>query len=102
VEGFGIVDGDGRPTPLLDHLVQVYPQRIAGRNITWRRGANSFDLAYDATGTQAPTEIFVPASCLLRRVVINGEEQPVELQSRKMVHVNAAQGGRETIHLDWE
>jgi endoglycosylceramidase len=58
---FGIVDNDGNPTELLQPLVNVYAQKIAGKNPQINRDENQFMLDYEIDASiTGQTEIFIP------------------------------------------
>ncbi|HPO13605.1 MAG TPA: cellulase family glycosylhydrolase [Candidatus Hydrogenedentes bacterium] len=101
-ESFGILDENGNRSPILDYLIQVYPQRIAGTNPIFGIHDKTFDLAYDPINTTAPTLVFVPQSLMIKQLVLNGEEIPFDTSSSYITHPNNGATTRQTIHLEWE
>ncbi|HPO13584.1 MAG TPA: cellulase family glycosylhydrolase [Candidatus Hydrogenedentes bacterium] len=99
---FGIVDDNGQATPILEHLIQVYPQRIAGKNPEYTVGEKCFDLAYDPLDIDAPTIIFIPRSLSVTQLLINGKEQPFDPNSLYVTHANSSAKDRQTIHIEWK
>ncbi len=101
-ESFGILDENGNPSPVLDNLIEVYPQRIAGTHPVFGVRGKTFDLAYDPVASTAPTVIFVPRSLSVKRLVINGAEKAFDASVSCVIHANNSATGRQTIHLEWE
>lgn len=98
---FGFLDSKGQPGPALKSLVQVYAQRIAGRNPIVRRTSHSFELSYDPIPTTAPTVLFLPPGVTIRRIVINGEESSLPAGT-EFRHENRDLSNRQTIQIQWE
>ncbi len=98
---FGLLDKQGLPGPAMDALIQVYAQRVAGRNLKIVRGRTSFEIAFDPVPTQAPTEIFVPGNLRGVRVTVNGIAIAYSsLQPFK--HWNTSSADRQSIRIEWE
>jgi endoglycosylceramidase len=100
-ESFGILDANKDPTPILAHLVRVYPQRIAGSHPAWQYGENRFELRYEANDSAAPTELFVPGALKTVRVTINGQDTAFEPGATRIIHINPPDGGTQTIVVEW-
>lgn len=99
---FGLLDADGRPIEgLLEPLVSVYPQRIAGRNPRWRRSAEEFELVYDPIATNAPTLIFIPEQLKHATLTINGQAAELQWEQRCIVYRNPAALERQTLRITW-
>ncbi|HVP09574.1 MAG TPA: cellulase family glycosylhydrolase [Phycisphaerae bacterium] len=101
-EGFGIVDENGAANERLAHLVEVYPQRIAGRNPEIQYGPRSFQLQYDPIDTAAPTVVFVPGSLGGVRATANGSTVAPDAASHCILHYNAGATERQIMRVEWE
>lgn len=102
-DSFGLIDDSGNTRPNIDPLIQIYPQRIAGKNASWRREANRFTLMYDGMDTPAPTVIFVPRKLQVTKVTVNGSEVPFDhYQSLCFEYSQPGASGRQTIVLEWK
>jgi endoglycosylceramidase len=101
-DGFGIVDENGAGNERLGHLVEAYPQRIAGENPEIEYGERMFELRYDPIALAAPTVVFVPASLRGVRVSINGLPGDVDAASHQVLHDNAGATERQVIRVEWE
>jgi endoglycosylceramidase len=63
--GWGPLDKDRKPTPILQEMVQVYPQATAGTLVsyTYDQDKRSFDMIYISGATATlPTAIAIPGS----------------------------------------
>jgi len=101
-EGFGIVDENGAPNERLGHLVEVYAQRISGRNPDMIYGDRSFELRYDPIDTAAPTVVFVPPSLSGVRATVGGLPADVDAASHCVLHYNVGATQRQVIRVEWE
>lgn len=99
--GFGIVDGEGREQPQMDYLVQLYPQRIAGREAAWRRGPGWFELAYDPVDADGPTVVFVPPDYEVTAVTRNGVALSLPEGSRLELGPPEDLAQRQRIRIEW-
>ena len=64
--GWSPINGDRTPTPILEHLVRVYPRAVAGKIVSFEYNPSSknFDFKYNNNANiNQPTEIVVPAMC---------------------------------------
>ena len=73
---FGIMDKNGAPGPALDELVHIYPQRVAGRNLRFKRAGQTFEMSFDPVGCTGPTEVFIPSGLDIKRISLNGTVLP--------------------------
>ena len=101
-EGFAILDESGAQNERLSHLVEVYAQRIAGRNPEIQYGERSFELQYDPIECAAPTVVFVPGTLSGVRVTINGEETAYDPTSPTVQHFNGGATERQVMRVEWE
>jgi hypothetical protein len=99
---FGILDPEGNPRPVLNLLVQAYPQRIAGDCPEFSWGENAFDLSFDPIDTDAPTVVFVPGTLSVTLVTVNGAPVAFAPGTLHLTHVNSGATTRQTIHIEWE
>ncbi len=99
----GILDKEGNTKPILSKLVQVYPQRIAGRNPLWFIRGNLFRLTYETEGfTNTPTVVFVPRSIVARQIAANGKPIPYNpLKSLTFEYTATPEEKNVTIVVQW-
>lgn len=98
----GIVEADKTPSPVLAPLVQVYAQRIAGRDPAWTRRPGAFELTYAPVDTGAPTVIFAPGDLRDVRATVDGEAVAFAHPETLYLEVPARDGAeRRTVTLTW-
>jgi len=78
---FGVLDANGAPGPALKELVYVYPQRVAGRNLRFKRTGQTFEMTFDPLDCTGPTEVFVPADLDVEHISLNGTDLPRPVDS---------------------
>lgn len=64
--GWSPIRHDGTPTPILEHLVRVYPYAVAGKisSFSYNPQTKVFEMTYMSNADiNAPSEIIVPAMC---------------------------------------
>jgi len=71
---FGVLDTSGAPGPALKELVYVYPQRVAGRNLRFKRTGQTFEMTFDPVDCTGPTEVFVPLNLDVEHISLNGTD----------------------------
>lgn len=83
---FGLLDDDGTRRRVVEELVRIYPQKIAGREPRIIRTDSSFTLTYSPVDIDSPTVIFVPAEVTVAASTANGEKRG--LDGRLLNHTN--------------
>ena len=93
----------GRPRTNLDAIIQLYAQRIAGRDIRIRRTHSSFQLDYTPSpAVTAPTIIFIPPKLHVTSVTINGESRLFPPGAMRLEHRNGNARDRQTVRIEWQ
>jgi len=96
---FAFLDQNKEPKENFSYLVCVGARKINGRKPVISKTANSFQLEYDALFTDAPTEIFIPAT--LQNVQIRINDVPYTHSGTMLTYVND-QNEKQTILITWQ
>lgn len=72
-DNYGLIENGGEETPVVEKLVRVYPQRIAGKDPLYRIRDNVFSLSYKPLNLKAPTVIFIPERLDSVQISVNGQ-----------------------------
>jgi len=98
---FGVLDKNGAPGPALKELVQIYPQRVAGRNLRFQRAGQTFEMTFDPVGCTGPTEVFVPPGLAVKRILLNGIDLPMPV-GPVLVLPTPADSQRQHLLVRWK
>lgn len=95
-----MIDTAYNETEIMQKLVRVYPQRIAGNEPEWTHSDGSFRLTYKPdTSIKAPTVVFIPER-FKASVSINGGD-PSPFGGGRYEHQNDG-GVKQTVLVTWK
>ena len=98
---FGVMDQTGAPGPALNELVQVYPQRVAGRNLRFKRSGQTFEMTFDPVVCTGPTEVFIPVGLDIEQISLNGTDLP-EPVGRVLILPAPADAQSQHLRIRWK